>query len=85
MADVPAWIGAVGTVGTVTTGLVLFAGQMADRRRRHASRVAVWTETRDNDNGRGYRLNVRNNEEQPIYACRLESTRLSTCRRQSEL
>jgi hypothetical protein len=34
----------------------------------------VWTEIRQDGNGRGYRLNVRNNGEQPIYGCRLEST-----------
>jgi hypothetical protein len=38
------WIGAVGTVGTLTTGLILFAGTVADRRRAYANAVSVWTE-----------------------------------------
>jgi hypothetical protein len=38
------WIGAIGTVGTLTTGLILFAGTIADRRRAHANAVSVWTE-----------------------------------------
>src|SRR5581483_11193031 len=38
------WIGAIGTVGTLSTGLVLFAGTVADRRRGYANAVSVWTE-----------------------------------------
>jgi hypothetical protein len=38
------WIGAVGTVGMLSTGLILFAGTIADRRRAHANAVSVWTE-----------------------------------------
>jgi hypothetical protein len=38
------WIGAVGTVGTLSTGLVLFAGTIRDRHRAHANAVSVWTE-----------------------------------------
>jgi hypothetical protein len=55
-------------------GLILFAGQMTDRRRRHASLVAVWTEVKTDDAGREYRLNVTNQGGQPIYDCRLTST-----------
>jgi hypothetical protein len=36
-------------VGTLTTGLVLFAGTLIDRRRVHANLVAVWTELREVD------------------------------------
>lgn len=38
------WIAAVGTVGTLSTGLVLFAGTVADRRRGYANAVSVWME-----------------------------------------
>jgi hypothetical protein len=44
MSEIPAWIGAVGTVATLTTGLVLFAITISDRHRGYASLVAVWTE-----------------------------------------
>lgn len=44
MTDIPAWIGAVGTVGTLTTGLVLFAGTMSDRRKEYSKLIAVWTD-----------------------------------------
>jgi hypothetical protein len=44
LTDIPAWIGAVGTVGTLTTGLVLFAGTISDRRREYSKLIAVWTD-----------------------------------------
>jgi hypothetical protein len=44
LTSIPNWIGAIGTVGTLTTGLVLFAGTVSDRRRAHANLVAVWTD-----------------------------------------
>lgn len=53
MTDIPAWIGAVGTVGTLSTGLVLFAGSMSDRRREYAKQVAVWTAFRKYEDGEG--------------------------------
>jgi hypothetical protein len=44
LTDIPAWIGAIGTVGTLSTGLILFAGSMSDRRQEYARSVAVWTD-----------------------------------------
>jgi hypothetical protein len=72
VADVPALIGAVGTVGTLTTGMVLFANQIADRRRSHASLVAVWADL-DMDQGYEWRLHLRNLGKHPIYDCHLDS------------
>ena len=84
MADAPAWIGAIGTVGTLTTGLILFGGQIADPRRRHASLVAVWTENVGTGGRYKYRLNIKNHGGQPIYDCRLESTLVLTVPIQGE-
>lgn len=36
------WIRTIATVGTLVTGLVLFAGTMSDRRREYAKKVAIW-------------------------------------------
>lgn len=44
---------------------------MADRRRRHASLVAVWTEAEHDLDDAEYRLNIKNNGDQPIYDCRI--------------
>jgi hypothetical protein len=122
LADIPAWIGAVSTVGTLTTGLILFANVISDRRREYAKLVAVWTDVGKVDKGSprptsvknlklgtiigpmpgpidinvriensgevfvdgkplgwpgeenfGFRLNLKNNSLQPIYACQLSA------------
>jgi hypothetical protein len=44
LADIPAWIAAIGTVGTLSTGLILFANTISDRRREYAKLVAAWTD-----------------------------------------
>jgi hypothetical protein len=44
LTDIPAWIGAIGTVGTLSTGLILFANTISDRRREYAKLVAAWTD-----------------------------------------
>jgi hypothetical protein len=51
MTNIPAWIGAIGTVGTLTTGLVIFAGTMSDRRREYSKLIAVWTDVKTLEKG----------------------------------
>jgi hypothetical protein len=74
-ADIPAWIGAVGTVGTLATGMILFGNQMRDRRRQYASRVAVWVDPYTLGEAGDFQLilHVKNDGEQPIYDCLIKS------------
>jgi hypothetical protein len=71
MASAPDWIGAVGTVLTLGTGLYLFGQTLKDRRRTHAAKVATWVDKSEEQGSRTWRLHVQNRGEHPIYDCDL--------------
>jgi hypothetical protein len=74
VASVTDWVGAIGTVGTLVTGVTLFALTLFDRRRSHAAKVATWIDESAEEHGRRWWLHVYNRGEHPIYDCDLHTT-----------